>query len=583
MIYFCGNAEKARMRRAAGGDRPGDFLIFYGAAAFGGPALLMGRRAYAIIKANRYSEIKKCRNGDGMGGMKIIKGMGKLLSRLAGCLAALWRQRQRLNQWMARRYTSAMLALIGTAVCLAVAVYALLVSPCLGVANDSIGNQKMSEYGLSYREADRGEDPARFSSNEYFTRAYETARTGEPIHSSQNLFVRAAMALDAVVTSDGLFDVRFLALVYLALYLPAVYLVLKAGLERVRYFSEAVAVTALGVLIFADISYLVLFNSLYSDGLILICLLYIAGASMSLQREGRGQTAFQLVLAAAGMVLCLLEKRFFLAGILVAVLLVAQVRIMGGPGRIVAGALAALMLGTAVFSLYWGGQEFDDTSKLHSVTRGVLLQSRNPDRTLEELGIDASYSLLTDQSLYDYYPPSEISNPVLQHGFLDRYDALDVAVYYGRHPGDLVMMLNNAVSSALRLRRDYCGNYERSAGMPAMARSVSFSAWSMFKERSLPSTIGYLVLLIIAFAAMSGPKVFNRKAVHRWDYAYFSTMLAVTAIGVADITAVICLSGDAQLAQCSMTFGVTLDLLLYFVVAEILHKLNILEGKNEKA
>ena len=60
-------------------------------------------------------------------------------------------------------------------------------------------------------------------------------------------------------------------------------------------------------------------------------------------------------------------------------------------------------------------------------------------------------------------------------------------------------------------------------------------------------------------------------------------MLAVTAIGVADITAVICLSGDAQLAQCSMTFGVTLDLLLYFVVAEILHKLNILEGKNEKA
>ena len=57
--------------------------------------------------------------------MKIIKGMGNLLSRLAGYLAALWRQRQRLNQWMARRYTPTMLALIGTAVCLAVAVYAL--------------------------------------------------------------------------------------------------------------------------------------------------------------------------------------------------------------------------------------------------------------------------------------------------------------------------------------------------------------------------------------------------------------------------------------------------------------------------
>ena len=81
---------------------------------------------------------------------------------------------------------------------------------------------------------------------------------------------------------------------------------------------------------------------------------------------------------------------------------------------------------------------------------------------------------------------------------------------------------------------------------------------------------------------MSGRKVFNRRAVERWDYVYFTTMLAIAAIGIADITAVICLSGDAQLVQCSMTFGVTLDLLFYFVIAEILHKLNILEGKNEE-
>ncbi len=511
-----------------------------------------------------------------------MKRTQQLFSRLAGWAGDLWRKRQRFNQWMARRYTPTLLALLGTAACLAVAVFALFTGPYLGMANDDIGNRKMAEYGLTYQEADLGEDPAQFLSNEYFTRAYGTTHNAQPIHSVQNLFVRAAMALDSLFTSDALFDVRFLALVYLVLYLPGVYLVLKAGLERVSYFSEAVVMTVLGVLIFADISYLVFFNSLYSDALILICLLYIAGASMALHLQKPGQTALQVLLAAAGMVLCLLERRFFLSGILAAVLLVTQVRITKGSGRIVAGGLAIVLMGTAVFSLYWSGQEFDDISKLHSVTRGVLLQSQNPGRTLEELGIDTSYSLLTDQSLYDSYPVTEISNPVLQQGFLDRYDALKVAAYYGRHPGSLVMMLNNAVGSALRLRRDYCGNYERSAGMPARGKSVFFSAWSMFKERSLPSTIGYLAVLIIAFAAMSGRKVFNRRAVQRWDYVYFVTMLAITAIGVADITAVICLSGDAQLVQCSMTFGVVLDLLFYYVIAEILHKLNILEGRNEK-
>ncbi|MGM9603567.1 MAG: hypothetical protein ACI3XG_00705 [Faecousia sp.] len=514
--------------------------------------------------------------------MKTIKYFWELLLKAARFAAVLWSKRRQFNKWMAKRYTPRFLALIGTGVCLVVAVIALFVGPCLGMANDSIGNQKMQEYGLAYREADRGDDPDQFASNEYFTRQYERTRTGEPIHSSQNLLVNAAMGLDSIFTSDNLFDVRFLALLYLVLYLPGVYLVLKAALERVSYFSEAVVMAVLGTMIFSDISYLVFFNSLYSDPIILICLMYIAGGAMGMHLEKPAQVGLQLVIAAAGLMLCLLEKRFFLAGLLTAVLLGAQVRVLSGPGRVVAGGLAAILIGASVFSFYWCGEEFDDISKVHSVTRGILLESQTPDKALEEIGIDVSYSLLADQSLYDYYPPSEISNPVLQEGFLDQYDTMDIVLYYMKHPQALVYIWDNAVRSALSLRRDYCGNYERSTGMPAMGKSVFFSMWSMFKERSLPNTIGYVVLLMIAFTAMSGRKVFNRRAVQRWDYVYFVTMLVVTVIGMVDITAVICRSGDSQLVQFSMTLGVVLDILLYDIIAEILHKLNILEGKHEE-
>ena len=519
----------------------------------------------------------------GWNGMKTIRYIWELLLKAARFVALLWSRRRQFNKWMAKRYTPRFLALIGTGVCLAAAVIALFVGPCLGVANDSIGNQKMLEYGLSYREADRGEEPERFASNEYFTRVYGKSPLEQPIHSSQNLIVKAAMALDTVFTGDNLFDVRFLGALYLILYLPGVYLMLRGGLERVSYFSEAVVLAVAGVLFFSDISYLVFFNSLYSDAIIFISLLYIAGGSMCLHTEKKAQVGLLLVIAAAGVMLCLLEKRFFLAGLLTAVLLGGHTRVLTSPGRIVAGGLAAILIGTSVFSFFWCGEEFDDVSKVHSVTRGILLDSQTPDKTLEELGIGNSYSLLADQSLYDYYPPSEISNPALQEGFLDRYSAVDVGLYYLKHPGSMVFMWNNAVRSALRLRRDYCGNYERSAGMPAMGKSVFWSAWSMFKERSLPSTIGYVLLLMIVYTAMSGRKVFNRKAVQRWDYVYYITMLAVTFIGMADITAVICRSGDSQLVQFSMTLGAALDILLYFVIAEILHKLNILEGKHEEA
>ena len=516
-------------------------------------------------------------------GLKFIKLAWEAFLRLARFGVLLWDKRKELNKWMAARYTSGFLALLGTAVCLVIAVIALLTPPYLGVANDSLGNTKMSEFGLLYRESDRGEDPDYFAPNEYFTRSYEIYRDAQPIHSSQNLFVRLAMALNSLFTSDNLFDVRFLALLYLILYLPAVYLVLKAALERVSYFSEAAAIVILGTIMFSDISYLAYFNSLYADPLIFICILYIAGAALGMHKEKKSEIGLQLVFTLAAALLCLLEKRFFLCGILCAILIGSQVRVLAGSSRkIVTGGFAVILIACSVLGFYWCGEEFDEISKVHAVTRGILLEEQNPDRVLESMDIDVSYSLLTDQSLYDYYPVAEISNPLLHEEFLDKYSTMDIALYYLKNPGAIIAMWNNGLRSALNLQRSYCGNYERSVGMPPMAKSLFWSMWGAFRQRSIPSTIGYLAVLIIAYTAMSGGKVFNRKAVQRWDYIYFITMLAITAIGLCDISCVIFRSGDAQLVQFSMPFGVTMDLLLYYTVAEILHKLNILEGKHEE-
>lgn len=80
---------------------------------------------------------------------------------------------------------------------------------------------------------------------------------------------------------------------------------------------------------------------------------------------------------------------------------------------------------------------------------------------------------------------------------------------------------------------------------------------------------------------MSGRKVFDRHSVKRWVYVYFWLMMSMVLIGIADLTYVICKSGDAQLIQFNITMGAVMDILFYYVMAEILHKLNILEETNE--
>ena len=51
-------------------------------------------------------------------------------------------------------------------------------------------------------------------------------------------------------------------------------------------------------------------------------------------------------------------------------------------------------------------------------------------------------------------------------------------------------------------------------------------------------------------------------------------MLALT--GIAHLSAVICLSGTAELERYQMLFGVCIDGMLLLFIAEILHRLKIL-------
>lgn len=493
-------------------------------------------------------------------------------------LKAIAAKRREFNARMKERYSPTRLALLATAASAVILVIMLFIPSYIGVGNDSAAEQKLSAYGLNYLETD--ED---YASNEYFTRVYEKVYTDETEISTQAIFVAMAKAIDDLFTRDNLFDIRFLALIYAILYLPAVFLAIRAALERVEYFIEGAVLAAVGVLIFADVAYLSYFNSLYVDAIEYICLLYMAGAGLSIHREGRSVGAYiaLFALAAAGLAFC--SRRGALAAVLAAVFCLLLMRVLVSRRERALLLVTAVAL-TALFpcSLIWGEEEFDETDKLHAMTRGVLLESTDPVETLDEFGISSSYSILTDATLYDYYPISEISNSLLQEGFLDKYTTSDLVLYYLQHPGSLIALWNIGVQSGFSLRRDYCGNFEYSTGRPAMGQAVFFSAWSTFKERNMPQTLGYVLLLVVVIFAMEGRRGFLRRALMRRDFVYLHVTLLLLLVGLGDLTWVIVKSGDAALSQYNMVIGATMDLLTYYVLSELLHKLNVLVDTGEE-
>lgn len=503
-----------------------------------------------------------------------------LFSWLLVIVGELWeslrRARRSVNAHVRRHISPRTFPLVVTAVCALLAFFALFTAPYYGVANDGTVTQTMEAAGLRYLQEDTPDNY-----NSYFVRVYRNGYPGKGGLTLHILLIRAARVLDYLFTQDTLFDVRFLGAIYLALYLPAIYLLTRSALERLHYFTENVVISVAAVLIFADVSFLSYFNSLYPEPLIFICLLYFAASCMLLQRTEENELPHLLLLAGSALALAFTRRYCVFMCVLAAAFLVLYLRVCV-TRRHLAVILAAIVAVGGVAAWSAMPDDFTPTSKIHAMTRGTMLHATDPAKTLSEFGIDGSYELLADASLYDVMPLTEEDNPLLQEGFLDQYGVADIVLYYLRHPGQFFSMLDLGVKSAVDLRRSYCGNFEQSVGMPPRAQTPFWSMYSTYKIRSAPKTIGYLVLLIAAFVIMSGQKTFaDDGKLDRFHYVYLITMTTISLGCVSVLTYILIRSGDAQLSQFHFLPGVCMDLLLYYVAAEILYKLNILEQKKE--
>jgi len=136
-------------------------------------------------------------------------------------------------------------------------------------------------------------------------------------------------------------------------------------------------------------------------------------------------------------------------------------------------------------------------------------------------------------------------------------------------------MLDVSISSGMNLRRSNCGNYEKSVGLPKMARSLFWSAWSTFKLTSAPRTIGYLFILTAGIVLLFYKGYSIRPLEDRRSTVFLDMLLMVLAVLLVQAITVILNSGDAEMIQRTFLVGFGLDIMTYCVFAELLHKINI--------
>ena len=480
-----------------------------------------------------------------------------------------------LNKNREGKYSITVIGLGAGTLVLLLLVIMLFVPPFLGMSDDGSFARRINPAGIYHRE-DAGE-------NLYFNYYVREYLSLAPVSgffaglTGQRALIYAAKGLDGLFTRDNIFDLRFLALIYGLLYIPAIFLLVKQAAYRVKTFTESVVIGLAGVVIFADVSYITYFSSFYTEPLVLISIIFCAGAALALQQE-RYNMFYLIIYTIFGIVLTTIENKYAITGLFLGILGVKFVFIDKGLFWRTGCIAAVLLLFLSVmFSAAYAPSSFTLSGKYNAMTRGVLLQSTDPEETLREFGIDGSYSILADTSSNEQYPLLDPENKDLKQGFYDRYNSAEIAYYYFKHPRSLVAMLDISVKAAFNIRRDFSGNYEKGAGMPRMAKSLFWSLWSSFKTNSIPKTIGFLIVLLVAIVLLFKQKsVKIIKGYRQRSSIPLEVMLVIFFVGVSNAIVTIVNSGDAEMVQNLFLFSVSLDLIIYLSLAEVLHRLKIL-------
>jgi hypothetical protein len=353
----------------------------------------------------------------------------------------------------------------------------LFFPPIVGLADQGDFGRMIGRFGFS--AADKTAEYA-FVARKYVPDpnsrvwAYEQA-------SSEYIFVGAATLLNKVLSKDGTLDITIVGFIHMLAFLYAFYrLLLRVG--------PLLSIVAL--LILTDVGYVAYWNSFYAEPASCIFFLLLLGESIAMcGTEVISNT--QVVRWTLWAVLFILAKpQNAPLGILLALL---AFRLRGWSKSAVASAL--LIVAAISFNMLTVPVPTMWSSTYDQVFMAILPESKAPADDAQALGLTPDWlkysgtGAWTEGTAFPEAVKSGVIGKTITHGSIIRF--------YLLRPARIWRHAKRMLPVAFSLRPEWCGNFERSAGLPRLAKSSAFTMWSEFREHVLAACGKFVVLALL--------------------------------------------------------------------------------------
>lgn len=469
-----------------------------------------------------------------------------------------------------------------TLLAITITIGVLSISPQVGIADQGDFDRIMTFSGLSLLDSD--------TSNPNFIRFYHYIVTDYKISHVDNativgsslgylifLIIYICKALGQTV-----FKTQYLAIVYSIIYILALSIILK--LLNIKDKIKFIIASLLILFIFFDGNYLIWFNSLYGEPMMLVTLLLFITSTFNYINykyviKGTEKVMSKIVYVLLTAFLFLGSKLQVFTAIPFIILLVAKI-IWDNKSTLSKISLISLCILFLLVIAYpiqinMNSDSLNIDTQYNSVFYGILNDSKTPEQDLIDLGLNPDMAVEAGKHAYlptneyvKYVPSTEITAQELY----SKIGNTKLAKFYLTHPMRLLRGMKYTASKSFHTSTALGKNYQSYSETP-IREFHRFTGWSYFRENILPKNLFFIISVYLIVFLFSIYKYVKNKS-NSEIKAKLLLLWTVMLIGAIQFPMPFIGNGQADTSKQLFLFNFTFDGLLVIIFSYTLFKIS---------
>ncbi|MCM8710758.1 hypothetical protein M2651_06915 [Clostridium sp. SYSU_GA19001] len=451
-----------------------------------------------------------------------------------------------------------------------IASFVLFYPPMPGVADQGDFQRVMTVTGLKELERTPEELNSlwfKFVKSEYKMVPMNPARLLGIIPTTSMIYPITLARIISGIIAGEYFSTKVLSFVYVLMYTAGFYFCYK--FIKFKRIVTNIFFMILSIFILMDGNYVVWFNSLYGEPMMIIGLmLFIASALYAVsnldKKDFRKIMLFFLtaLLFLGAKLQCFPALPFMIAFII-------RIAFIQNKDLFKIKNSRVLIVPVLILIFYVGGIYVQTSSvcgldtEYNSVFYGILKNSKNPEKDLAVLGLPSDMAV--DAGKHAYLPKEEYIkykpwSKLTKTEFNDKISNFKLLKFYVFQPERLIEGMEYTASKVFDTMSSL-GKYEKTAVSEYTYKFNRFTLWSEFRNTKLPKRLIFLVIFYGFIAVVSIIEYIKRKE-NTKERMYIELLWLIAIIGILQFPMPYIGNGEADTAKQLFLFNYTFDIMV---------------------